>query len=192
MASFGAKRPKFAPFAGVEPDKALPTYGEAVALGKMIKADLTVNNTKGELYADDMLAESIEEFASGTLALETDDMELSVGSKLYSCAYDEQKKELVNAVNDNAPYVGLSYYKVLKRKGATVYKGYFFPKSKAALGNDNAATRGSSITFGTTPIPMTIFAPNLGNWRYMAEFPTEAEVIAWCDGKLSGKVTPGV
>ena len=54
MAQFGAKRPIFAP-TKTTPDNALPTYDyeHVVTVGKLVKADLTVTNASGELYADD-------------------------------------------------------------------------------------------------------------------------------------------
>ena len=84
MAQFGAKRPIFAPVA-TTPANALPTYNAAkvVNIGKLVKADLTVNNASGELYADDGLAEKVDMFASGSLALETDDKTNEVHAALH-------------------------------------------------------------------------------------------------------------
>lgn len=84
MAQFGAKRPIFAP-TKTTPDGALPTYDyeKVVTVGKLVKADLTVTNASGELYADDALAEKVDMFASGSLALETDDKD-GRGTRRYS------------------------------------------------------------------------------------------------------------
>ena len=74
MASFGANYPCFCPVAA-EPENARPTYkGEPVQIGRLVKADLSVTLATGELYADNVLAESVAEFASGSIAMETDDM----------------------------------------------------------------------------------------------------------------------
>ena len=74
MASFGAKNPYFCKVKE-EPDGALPTYeGDPVKIGRLVKADLTIQMASGKLFADDGLAESVEEFASGSIAMETDDM----------------------------------------------------------------------------------------------------------------------
>lgn len=77
MASFGAKYPYFNPVAE-EPEGKLPVYKdqEPVRVGRLVKADLTVNLASGKLFADDGLAESVEEFSSGSIAMETDDMEV--------------------------------------------------------------------------------------------------------------------
>lgn len=185
MASFGAKRPIFAPFAGEEPATSLPTYADTVVLGKLVTANLTVNLASGELYADDELAEQVSEFISGTLAMDTDDMRSEVAAVVYGATLDEETNELTYKGGDAIPQGGLAYYKVLMRGGVKYYKGYYYPKVKAALGNDNAQTKSSSITFGTTNTVFTVFDPNVGGWRITKEFTDEAEVVAWCDEKLA-------
>lgn len=188
MAQFGAKCPMFAPFK-TEPAAALPTYDTAVTVGALVSANLTVNLASGELYADDALKEQLSEFASGTVALETDDMTDAVAQVIYGATGDSSKTgELKFNKGDTAPYGGFGYYKVLMRDGQKVYKGCFYPKVRAALGNDNAATRGNSITFGTTPTALTVFACNTGDWRITKEFTgdgAEANALAWLKEKLA-------
>lgn len=48
MASFGAKYPHFSKIK-TEPDDALPTYEGPVNIGRLVKADLTVNLASGKL-----------------------------------------------------------------------------------------------------------------------------------------------
>jgi len=189
MAQFGAKRPRFAP-TKTTPDDALPTYDyeKAVTISKLVKADLTVTNASGELYADDGLAEKVDMFASGSLALETDDQTAAVHTALFGATQDETSSEVTDSDGDNAPRGGIVYYKVIIRSGVRFYKGVFLPLVNAVLGNDSAATKGSSITFGTSSTTFNVFRCNSGAWRITKEFTTEAEVIAWCDEKL-GKTT---
>ena len=158
MAQFGAKRPIFAP-TKTTPDNALPTYDyeHVVTVGKLVKADLTVTNASGELYADDALAEKVDMFASGSLALETDDKTDEVHAAIHGATKDTQSSEVTDSDGDVAPRGGLCYYKVIIRNGVRYFKGVFHPLVKAILGNDSAATKGSSITFGTSA---TTFAPN--------------------------------
>ena len=167
MASFGAKYPHFSKIK-TEPDDALPTYEGPVNIGRLVKADLTVNLASGKLYADDELAESVDEFSSGSVAMETDDM-----------------------TDDVAAVGGLAYYKVLMRKGVKLFKGYFYPRVKAVLGNDNAATKADSITFGTNSTTFTVFRCNSDDWRITEELTTEAAAKAWVKEQLKGTVTPG-
>lgn len=185
MAQFGAKRPIFAP-TKTTPDNALPTYDyeKVVTVGKLVKADLTVTNASGELYADDALAEKVDMFASGSLALETDDKTDEVHAAIHGATKDTQSSEVTDSDGDVAPRGGLCYYKVIIRGGVRYFKGVFHPLVKAILGNDSAATKGSSITFGTSATTFTVFRCNSGAWRITKEFTTESECIAWCDTKL--------
>lgn len=189
MAQFGAKRPIFAPVE-TTPDGALPTYEyeKVVTIGKLVKADLTVTNASGELYADDALAEKVDMFASGSLALETDDKTDAVHAQLHGATQDETSSEVTDSDGDVAPRGGVAYYKVIIRGGVRYFKGVFHPLVKAILGNDSAATKGSSITFGTSSTTFTVFRCNSGAWRITKEFTNEADAIAWCDTKL-GKST---
>lgn len=189
MASFGAKYPHFAKIK-TEPENALPTYEDKVRIGRLVKADLTVNLASGKLFADDELAESVDEFSSGSLAMETDDMEDNVASEVYGATVVE--KEVHYKAGDSAPLGGLAYYKVLMRKGVKFFKGYFYPRVKAVLGNDSAATKADSITFGTTNTTFTIYRANSDDWRIVSEaLTTEAEVKAWVDSKLAAAEESG-
>lgn len=192
MAQFGAKRPRFAPVA-TTPENALPTYNfeSVVTIGKLVAANLTVTNASGELYGDDALAEKIDMFASGSLELQTDDKTAEVHAALHGATLDELEEELTDSDSDVAPRGGLAYYKVLIRNGVRVYQGVFHPLVNAILGNDSAATKGSSITFGTSTTTFTVFRCNSGAWRIRKEFENEADVIAWCDEKLGNTAPSG-
>lgn len=185
MASFGAKYPCFNPTAS-EPEGKLPVYKnpEPVRIGRLVKADLTVNLASGKLFADDGLAESVDEFSSGSIAMETDDMEDSVAAVVYGC--NVEGKTVHYNVGDDPPAGGLAYFKKLMRRKKVLYKGYFYPLVKAAIGNDTAQTKTDSITFGTNNTTFTVFACETGDWRLTEEFSTEAEAVAWIKEKLKG------
>ncbi|MBQ6757039.1 MAG: chitobiase/beta-hexosaminidase C-terminal domain-containing protein [Oscillospiraceae bacterium] len=189
MAQFGAKRPRFAPTTAT-PENALPTYDatKIVTVGKLVAANLTVNNASGELYGDDGLAEKVDMFASGSLELNTDDKTDEVHAAIHGASKDTESSEVTDADGDTAPRGGLTYYKVLIRNGVRIYKGVFHPLVSAILGNDSAATKGSSITFGTSTTTFNVFRCNSGAWRITKEFTganAEADCIAWCDTKLN-------
>ena len=185
MASFGAKNPYFAPIES-EPEGTLPVYkGEPVKIGRLVKADLTLTMASGKLYADDELAESAEEFVSGSIAMETDDILDTVASVIYGATVKE--KTVVYNTSDNPPPGGLAYYKKLMRHGKLVFKGLFFPRVKAALGNDAAQTKADSITFGTSTTNFTVSNANDGDWRFTEEFETEDAALAWVKAMLGFK-----
>ena len=186
MAQFGAKYIRFNKIKE-QPEGELPIYDEKgpVQVGRAVKMDLAVNMATGELYADDELAESQSEFSSGTLAAETDDMTDEVASEVYGCEVVDGEAHY--KYGDMPPEGGLGYIKVLVRRGVKSFKGVFYPRVKAALGNDSAQTRGSSITFSTTNTTFTVFSCNSGDWRITKELATEAEARAWVDAKLTNK-----
>lgn len=169
MAGFGANYPCFKP----------ENESAGVVLGKLVSANLTVNLVSGELYADDALAEQLSEFASGSIAMETDDITDDNAAKVYGCTIADGL--VTNNVADTAPYGGLGYYKVLMRSGKKYYKAYYYPRVRAALGNDNAQTRNNSINFTTSSTTFTVFADDKGDWRQTKTCATAAEAKAWID-----------
>ena len=167
MAQFGAQYPCFK-----------PREAEAgVVLGKLVSANLTVTLATGELYADDALAEQVSEFASGSIAMETDDITDDNAAVVYGANVSDGV--VTYNKNDNAPEGVLGYFKVLVRGGAKSFKAYVYPRAKAALGSDNAQTRGSSVTFTTVQTTFTVFADDKGDWRKTQEFATAEEAKAW-------------
>lgn len=189
MASFGAKNPYFCKVKE-EPDGNLPVYeGTPVKIGRLVKADLSITMASGKLYADDELAESVEEFASGSLAMETDDIIDSVASVVYGTTVEG--KTVHYNTKDDPPSGGLAYYKKLMRKRKVLYKGVFHPLVKASLGNDSANTKTDSITFGTSSTTFTVFAAANGDWRITEDFDTEEEAIAWVTGRFAPAASGG-
>lgn len=177
MADFGANYPCF------KADSA--TNG--VVVGKLVAANLTVNLASGELFADDAIAEQLSEFASGSIAMETDDMADASAQAIYGCKV--QSQEVTYNKDDEPPQGCLAYYKVLMRKGKKYYKGYYYPRVRAALGNDNAQTRGSSITFQTTQTTFAVYPDNSGDWRKTKTFETRAEAVDYVNSKCSIEAT---
>lgn len=189
MASFGAKYPFFSKVKE-EPDGALPIYDAApVRIGRLVKADLAVQLASGKLYADDALAESVDEFVSGTIEMETDDMTDDVASVVYGATVSN--KTVKYNINDAPPAGGLGYLKRLMRNKKVICKAYYYPMVKAALGNDTAQTKTDSITFGTNTTTFTVFACNNGDWRHTEEFDTEEEAVAWIKEKLTPAASEG-
>jgi len=184
MASFGARLPRFAPIKEGADNSTL-AYEKSVLIGRLIKADATPNFASGKLYADDQLAESVEEFVNATIAMETDDITDKVASVIYGATV--KNKEVVYNADDTAPFGGLTYIKVLMRKGKKIFKGFYYPKVKAVLGSDSAQTKGDNITFGTSQTTFTVFQDDNSDWRFTHEFEKEVEAKKWCKEKLACK-----
>ena len=171
MAGFGANYPCFM----------AEGKRTGVVVGKLIAADLTVNMASGEVYGDDALVEQLSEFASGSIAMETDDMEDSVASEIYGCKVSGQ--EVTYNYDDTPPEGCLAYYKRIMRDGVKQYKGYFYPRVRAAIGNDSAKTKGSNITFTTTTTNFTVYTDDSGDWRKTTVCDTAEAVREWINTK---------
>ena len=186
MAGFGANYIQFAPFKGAEPAAALPQYDEKVNFGRLVKAELTVTMVSGKIYGDDVLDESIDEFVSGSLAVETTDLTLEHEAVIFgSTMSSTSDKTLTDSTEDTVPYGGIAYIKALIRKGKKVYRGVYLPKVKATFGTDSANTKTDSITMSSTPLTFTVFEAATGEWREREEFDTLAAAKTWCDSKLA-------
>lgn len=172
MAQFGACHPVF------KPDGKTKGF----VLGKLVSANLTVQLASGEISADDSLAEQLSEFVSGTIAEATDDLEDAVISELYGCQIVDGT--VVYNIGDTAPRGMHGYYKTLMRNGKKFYKTYIYPQVRAALGNDNAQTKGTNITFAPTDTTFTVFADDEGAWRKTKVFTTAAAATAYLDKEL--------
>ena len=71
------------------------TYATPTVLAKAISAELSVELAEATLYADDVAAEIVKEFKSGTLTLGVDDIGISVAADLTGAQVD-QKNQMVN------------------------------------------------------------------------------------------------
>lgn len=182
MASIGLAYPAWAKI-NSESASALPVYASGITLGSAVKADLTITNATGQLYADNQLVEDVSEFASAAIAVETDNLSLTTQAAIFGATMVND--ELGFGAEDVAPFGGFGYYQVLMVNGQKKYRAFFYPKVKAKCESETAATKGNSITFGTAPITMTVVKPKFGKWRYVKDLATESAAKAYVDTKLS-------
>ena len=168
----GAKYPCFAPIA-TEPESELPTYSTPITV-------------IGEQISDDALNISVSDFVSGQVAMTTDGLDDEAAKAIYGATIEEEGSLVKYNVGDEAPYGGLAYYCQMKSKaGGTYYKGYFFPKVQAAMGNDNSSTKGSSVTFSTNNTNFTVMKANNGDWMHTEVLDSEAAAKAWVTSVLT-------
>lgn len=181
MASMGLKYLAWAKQA-TEPADAVPTYDAGKVIGKMVSANLAIENNEGELYADDMLTEYINEFKSAEFTAEVNNIPLEDQATLYGATYASD--EFKATYTDTPPFGAIGGIQILLVGGVRKYRAWFFPKVRATLPDWDATTRGDSITFGTQPIQMKVMTPAYGPWYYLKEFTTEAAAQAYIDTKL--------
>jgi len=182
MAQMGLKYMAWGKIAS-ETDLAVPTYEGAKQVGAMVSLNVTVNNSEGELHADDMLKEYASEFSSADLTAEVDHIELEDQAEMLGATYTEDGEYQAGS-DDTAPYGGVGGYQVLMVNGVRKYRCWFYPKAKASQPDIDASTKNDSISFGTQPIKMKVTAPKFGPWYCAKEFVSEAEAKEYINGKL--------
>lgn len=166
-----------------EPMDAVPTYEQGRIMGKMVSINVTVNNSEGELYADDMLAEYASEFSSAEMTTEVDNISLADQAEMYGATYTEEG-ELNHYSNDTPPYAAIGGLQVLMVGGKRKYRVWIYWKAKAIMPDFDGSTKGDSISFGTEPLKSKIMAPNYGPWYTAKEFADEEAATAYLNTKL--------
>jgi len=183
MSFIGAKHPCIAPITA-EPANSLPTYGTGVVMGELIGFNTSFNFASGQLDADDDVVEQDSEFTSGTATVDTADIDDSTHALLSGATIDGSG-DIEDNGNDTPPYVGIAFYRQKKKHGVRYWKGYFFPRAKASIGNENAQTKGQNINYQNPQTPFTILKAKSGAWRIRSEdFTTEAAAQAWVETKV--------
>lgn len=193
MAKIGMRKPVFCPFAASTPDipaSGTPTYdSDLVSLGKAVSGTLNENRTSSDLYADDGLAEHVEDFTGGTMELTVDDLDIETRAKVLGAStttVDTSDKETSYGADDAPPYGGLAFIEV-KRKGATTsYIGHFFPAVKGSPASQSWNTKGENITFNTETITFSVLPLNGEgrSWHATRKFDTEAKAETWYKSKF--------
>lgn len=160
---------------------AVPSYTNGMVLGKAISASVSIEVSEAILYADDSIAESVKEFKSGKISLNTDDLTYAVQGMLLGHTVTDET--LTANSNDVAPNVGIGFYGSVIRNGVTKYRAVWFYKVKFSEPNDESKTKGESIEFATPTIEGTIMKLSNGDWKGETTVASEEEAQMWLDIK---------
>jgi len=193
MAKLGLKYPVFA--IATETTSAI-SYASGAVLAKAITANVSIETNDVKLYADDAIAESDHSFSSGTVTVEVDD--LSNAAQLALLGYTEGStidatlgaKELKAGGADSPAYVGFGFYGKKVVNKLSRWRAIWLKKVQFAEPEDEMATKGETAEFGTTSLEGTIMVAADGYWKEEATFDTEAEAVAYLNGKAGISSTP--
>jgi phi13 family phage major tail protein len=189
MALIGCKYPVFAP--GTYVDGEMPTYKGSVVLGKLISAELSINNNDNPLYGDDSIVENDKTFSDGTITIGIDDLgetwqdACKVAGLLTGATVSEQEGtyQFTSGGNDIAPYGGVGYYKRGIKNNTAFYEVTWIYKVQFGTMGDSASTKEKSISWNTKEIEGTIFVlDGVGNntyrdtWRFATESEAQAKI----------------
>lgn len=160
------------------------TYGGKKIMGLAISANVSVQTSEAELYADDGLAESVKEFVEGSITMNTDDLEDDVEADLLGAAVSDNG--IVNNRDDSAPWVELGFIISRMKKGKKQYRGVVYPKVQFAIPSEENTTKGQTITFGTPTMTGTLTSDKDGAWRKKSKWMDEASgAKEWLDAQMA-------
>ena len=184
MAKVGLKHPVFSEI-DTEVSGNYPTYKTGLIVGSMMEANVSIEYSDAELYADDMLIEKDDSFISGTIDIGIDDISKDA-AKAWLGAEEVSyggRTVIEEAANYSAPYGGFGYYRVRRQDGARVIRAFWYLKTKWKKSSEEAKTKGKTIEFQTPKIQGSIqrIDNDQESWRVWDDFTSEADAKAWID-----------
>lgn len=195
MAKYGARYIRWAPFAAsnAEPDGALPSYGTAIGLSRLVKVTDNPTYAEGKLHGDDELAEYASEFVEADVDMEITELENEMASAIYGAKLETETEggDLKYNKDDSAPYGGFGFVGMKMVNGIKSFIGVFYPKSKAVVQGEEFSTKGDSITFTSGKLKLKCTAAKTGDWKVVSKnMATFDAAKAWLDGKLDTPSSP--
>ena len=92
-------------------------------------------------------------------------------------------------LDDDPPYGGVGYIRVLKRDGVKMYKAVWYPKIQFSAPNESSNTKGKSISWGTPTLNGKGLAVDNGSgknrFRMQQVFTTLTAAKAYLNGKAN-------
>lgn len=174
------------------------SYSEGGTAAKLTQVDISLDTaTDNDFYADNAIDESDNQFAGGTLTVNTNDLTDAMSKALLGLqeaaitsitgVTDTGVKEILFDNRQVTPYLGIGMVIKHIRAGVAAWTGVFLSKVLFNIPNDSAETQGKTISWQTPQLVGKIFRDDSANqqWKAMATFSTEAQAIAYINARLS-------
>jgi hypothetical protein len=160
-----------------------------MVIARAISAQLNISYNKSDLYADDELDDSINEFTGGTLGLGGDHLTDPVQRMILGHEYIEAsggEGEVLKArAKDEGPPVGVGFYSESRKSGPYGYRAIWLTRVKFAESGETINTRGGNAAFQTPTVSGTIMTNSDGVWKEETRVDTEEKAKAWLDKKAN-------
>lgn len=137
------------------------TYGTPKRAAKAITADLSVEYAAAELYADDALVDSVNEFVKGELKLNVDDLVPDIAAEILG--HTKTTDGIIFAKDtDEAPYIAVGFR---ARKTGGKYRYLWLYKVKFSEPSEGFQTQQNGREFKTPEITGTFEKREDGYWK---------------------------
>ena len=182
MATIGISKPYFAVYSNTS---GTTTYSNGAVMGKSTTASLSLEGADNNiLYADNAPAESVNQFAGGTLTMGTDDIYDAAATLFLGLETNTMTgggTELIFDDQQAIPYVGIGFIVKKMQSGNVKYQGVIFPKTQAQNPNYEIATQGETIEWQTPEVVFNLLRDDTTYhvWQRQALFDTEADAEAY-------------
>jgi phi13 family phage major tail protein len=163
-------------------------YGTIKVFAKAISATTSINTSKVKMYADNGVAEMVNEFSSGQLTFAGDDLEDDVEADVAGETVEEGTGAIINKDTDTPNY--LRWGGIVRRikNNVVQHRAVIFTKVMFDVPADDYETKGESIVFKSTTLTGEIMRNKDHQWRIRSAWmASEAEAETFLDENLAPK-----
>lgn len=190
MARIGLAKPYYAKYAALN---GVVTYSDGGLIGRAVEAQMELEDTEAiVLYADNVAAESVASFSTGTLTLTVDELSVATAGAILgitpvAVTSPGTGTTLEFKSGQAIPYLGLGLIVNKVVNNVNVYMGLILNKIQFRIPAGDYSTMGETIEFQTPELEATIMKDDTsdGVWQEWGEFATFANAEAWVKAKLS-------
>ena len=194
MATIGLSKPYVATYALDDGDI---VYSGGRLIGKAVNLDLSLESGSDNiLYGDNGPAEVDNQFAGGTLTLQTTELDAEAISQILGAPEVEltiagletsDASELVFGDSQATPYVGFGAIAKRMINGVIKWVGIVYPKIKFANISESIETQGETISWQVPEIAATVMRDDSANhvWKRMSSYlDTEDDALLYIQSIL--------
>ncbi len=158
MAKLGNSYPCIAPLTETTSSAGVTTVtvGAGKVIGKLVDCSVSLNLAKAEMYADDGLDESINEFISGTVSLTVNHLDHQTEASLSGATPGSTDESITYKTTDASPYYRYGYIETHYIGGLKKYKGLIYQRVQFAPIDDSSQTKGASANLSGIAISGTL------------------------------------
>ena len=187
MAYIGFQKPKYCVITPStdESGNDTETYGAVKTFAKGISLNSSLNTAKQKLYADDGVAEQINEFISGSMTIVVDELDNAGDAEVSGANVDPETGDITNKDTDTAAFLRFGFIVRRFKGNKASYRAQIYTKIMFDLPTDDYETKGESIVFKNTTLTAEIMRNKDGEWRKRSEWKDKLEAaVAWLDKEL--------
>lgn len=190
MARIGLAKPYYAKYSE---SGGVVSYSNGAILARAVEAQIELEDTEAVvLYADNVAAESVASFSTGTLTLTVDELSVDkagdiLGITPVAVTSPGTGKTLEFRSGQAIPYLGLGLIVNKVVNNTNVYMGLILNKIQFRIPAGDYSTMGETIEFQTPELEATIMKDDTsdGVWQQWGEFSSFDNAEAWVKGILN-------